>query len=35
MVIMNGRNEEMLGNFFTTVPRDSFILATKVKPGRG
>ncbi|MFZ2286417.1 MAG: aldo/keto reductase [Bacteroidales bacterium] len=29
---MNGRNEEMLGNFFTSVPRDSFILATKVKP---
>lgn len=29
---MNGRNEEMLGQFFSTVPRDSFILATKVKP---
>lgn len=29
---MNGRNEEMLGNFFTTVPRDSFIVATKVGP---
>jgi aryl-alcohol dehydrogenase-like predicted oxidoreductase len=29
---MNGRNEEMLGNFFTTVPRDSFIIATKVGP---
>jgi predicted aldo/keto reductase-like oxidoreductase len=29
---MNGRNEEMLGGFFSTMPRDSFILATKVKP---
>lgn len=29
---MNGRNEEMLGNFFSSMPRDSFILATKVKP---
>jgi len=29
---MNGRNEEMLGNFFSSVPRESFILATKVKP---
>ncbi|MDF1559299.1 MAG: aldo/keto reductase [Bacteroidales bacterium] len=29
---MNGRNEEMLGNFFSTLPRDSFVLATKVKP---
>ncbi len=29
---MNGRNEEMLGNFFSSVPRDSYILATKVKP---
>lgn len=29
---MNGRNEEMLGNLFTTIPRDSFIIATKVKP---
>ncbi|MCK7531149.1 MAG: aldo/keto reductase [Marinilabiliales bacterium] len=30
---MNGRNEEMLGKLlFSTVPRDSFILATKVKP---
>jgi len=28
----NGRNEEMLGNLFTTVPRDSFIVATKVGP---
>ena len=28
----NGRNEEMLGGFFSTVPRESFILATKVKP---
>jgi predicted aldo/keto reductase-like oxidoreductase len=29
---MNGRNEEMLGGFFATVPRDSFIIATKVQP---
>jgi predicted aldo/keto reductase-like oxidoreductase len=29
---MNGRNEEMLGSFFSSVPRESFILATKVKP---
>lgn len=29
---MNGRNEEMLGNFFSTVPRESFVIATKVKP---
>jgi aryl-alcohol dehydrogenase-like predicted oxidoreductase len=28
----NGRNEEMLGNFFSTVPRDSFIIATKIGP---
>jgi predicted aldo/keto reductase-like oxidoreductase len=28
----NGRNEEMLGGYFSTVPRESFILATKVKP---
>ena len=28
----NGRNEEMLGNFFTDVPRDSFIIATKIGP---
>jgi aryl-alcohol dehydrogenase-like predicted oxidoreductase len=28
----NGRNEEMLGNFFTTVPRNSFIIATKIGP---
>lgn len=27
----NGRNEEMLGNFFADKPRDSFILGTKVK----
>jgi len=26
----NGRNEEMLGEFFVDKPRDSFILATKV-----
>ena len=29
---MNGRNEEMLGGFFSTLPRDSFVIATKVKP---
>lgn len=29
---MNGRNEEMLGAFFADKPRDSFYLATKVKP---
>jgi aryl-alcohol dehydrogenase-like predicted oxidoreductase len=28
----NGRNEEMLGNFFTDIPRDSFIIATKIGP---
>jgi predicted aldo/keto reductase-like oxidoreductase len=28
----NGRNEEMLGNFFADVPRDSFIIATKIGP---
>lgn len=27
----NGRNEEMLGNFFADKPRDSFVLGTKVK----
>jgi len=29
---MNGRNEEMLGEFFSTVPRNSFIITTKVHP---
>jgi uncharacterized protein len=29
-VYQNGRNEEMLGNFFKPYPRNSFILATKV-----
>jgi uncharacterized protein len=28
----NGRNEEMLGKVFKDYPRDSFILATKVRP---
>jgi predicted aldo/keto reductase-like oxidoreductase len=28
----NGNNETMLGNLFKDYPRDSFILATKVKP---
>ncbi|MDR2474973.1 MAG: aldo/keto reductase [Bacteroidales bacterium] len=27
----NGRNEEMLGNFFADKPRDSFFIATKIK----
>ena len=27
-----GRNEEMLGNIFREYPRDSFIIATKVRP---
>ena len=27
----NGRNEEMLGEFFADKPRDSFIMATKVR----
>jgi predicted aldo/keto reductase-like oxidoreductase len=29
---MNGNNEIMLGNLFKNYPRDSFYLATKVKP---
>jgi len=29
----NGRNEEMVGNFFKDKPRDSFIVSTKVKCG--
>lgn len=29
----NGRNEEMLGNFFKDKPRDSFFIATKVRSG--
>lgn len=28
----NGRNEEMLGNFFKDKPRDSFYISTKCKP---
>jgi len=27
----NGRNEEMLGDFFADKPRDSFVLATKIR----
>jgi predicted aldo/keto reductase-like oxidoreductase len=27
----NGRNEEMVGNFFQDKPRDSFFIATKIK----
>ena len=36
-VYQNGRNEEMLGEFFADKPRDSFILATKAgeKPTEG
>lgn len=29
----NGRNEEMLGNFFKDKPRDSFFIATKIRSG--
>ena len=29
---MNGNNETMLGNIFKKIPRNSFILETKVKP---
>jgi len=29
---MNGRNEEILGDYFSSVPRESFIIETKVKP---
>ncbi|MDR2037964.1 MAG: aldo/keto reductase [Bacteroidales bacterium] len=31
----NGKNEEMLGTFFSGKPRDSYILATKVKQNLG
>ena len=31
----NGKNEEMLGEFFADKSRDSFIIATKVKEGIG
>ncbi|MGM0375783.1 MAG: aldo/keto reductase, partial [Bacteroidota bacterium] len=30
-----GRNEEMVGNFFKDKPRDSFIIATKIHPDEG
>ena len=33
-VYQEGRNEEMCGNFFKDKPRDSFVIATKVKPER-
>lgn len=33
-VYQDGRNEEMCGNFFKDKPRDSFVIATKVKPER-
>lgn len=28
----DGRNEEMVGNFFKDKPRDSFVIATKINP---
>ncbi len=31
-VYQDGRNEEMVGNFFKDKPRESFVLATKIKP---
>ena len=31
----NGRNEEMLGEFFADKPRDSFFIATKVRAATG
>ncbi len=30
----DGRNEEMVGNFFKDKPRDSFVIATKINPKR-
>lgn len=30
-----GRNEEMVGNFFKDKPRDSFVIATKIHPNKG
>jgi len=30
----NGQNETMLGNFFKDIPRDSFVIGTKVSLGR-
>ena len=30
-----GRNEEMVGNFFKDKPRDSFVIATKIHPSKG
>jgi aryl-alcohol dehydrogenase-like predicted oxidoreductase len=30
-VYQNGKNEEMVGNFFAGKPRDSYLIATKVK----
>jgi len=34
-VYQNGRNEEMLGEFFADKPRDSFYIATKVRAAGG
>ncbi len=31
----NGRNEEMLGEFFADKPRSSFVIATKIKANQG
>ncbi|MFW6203164.1 MAG: aldo/keto reductase [Marinilabilia sp.] len=31
----DGRNEEMVGNFFKDKPRDSFVIATKIHPEKG
>ena len=33
-VYQEGRNEEMCGEFFKDKPRDTFVIATKVKPSR-
>ncbi len=30
-----GRNEEMVGNFFKDKPRDSFVVGTKIHPNKG
>ncbi|TKG93499.1 oxidoreductase [Puteibacter caeruleilacunae] len=33
-VYQGGKNEEMVGNIFQNIPRDSFTMATKIHPGR-
>ena len=30
----NGRNEEMVGNYFKDIPRDKVIISTKIHPPR-